>query len=82
MIRFLPSPRPSTTRRRTVADKPPRSPFRWLFDASLLLLGAALAINWAVGLISQVWVGVVIAFVGAAVIAGLVIWWRLWRRRW
>lgn len=66
-----------------MADKPPpRSPLRWLFDASLLLLGAALAINWAVGLISQVWVGVVIALLSAAVIAGLVIWWRLQRRRW
>ncbi|MGO4858955.1 hypothetical protein [Arthrobacter sp. 2MCAF14] len=66
-----------------MADKPqPRSPLRWLFDASLLLLGAALAINWAVGLIAQVWAGILIALAIGAVIAGLVIWWRLWRRRW
>lgn len=66
-----------------MADKPqPRSPLRWLFDASLLLLGAALAINWAVGLISEVWVAVVIALAIAAVVAGLVVWWRLRRSRW
>lgn len=66
-----------------MADKQqPRSPLRWLFDASLLLLGAALAINWAVGLISEVWVAVVIALAIAAVVAGLVVWWRLRRRRW
>jgi membrane associated rhomboid family serine protease len=70
-----------------VADKPPpRSPLRWLFDASLLLLGAALAINWAIGLISQVWAGILIAVaiagVIAGVIAGLIVWWRIRRRRW
>lgn len=66
-----------------MADKPqPRSSLRWLFDASLLLLGAALAINWAIGLISQVWVGLVIALSVAAIVAGLMVWWRLRRRRW
>lgn len=65
-----------------MADKPPRSPLHWLFDCSLLVLGAALAINWAIGLISQVWVGIVIVLAAAAVIAALIIWWRLWRRRW
>ncbi|MHA7271209.1 hypothetical protein [Arthrobacter sp. HLT1-20] len=66
-----------------MADKPqPRSPLRWLFDASLLLLGAALAINWAVGLISEVWVAVVIALAIAAVVTALIVWWRHWRHRW
>ena len=66
-----------------MADKPPpRSPLRWLFGSSLLLLCAALAINWAIGLISQVWIGVVIALASTAVIAGLIIWCRVWRRRW
>ncbi|MCX2746251.1 hypothetical protein OOZ51_00290 [Arthrobacter sp. MI7-26] len=66
-----------------MADRPqPRRPLRWLFDASLLLLGAAVAINWAIGLISQVWVGIVIALSVTVIVAGLIIWWRLWRRRW
>ncbi|WP_437770496.1 hypothetical protein [Arthrobacter sp. KNU40] len=66
-----------------MADKPqPRSPLRWLFDASLLLLGAALAINWAIGLISQVWTGILIALAIAVVITAAVVWWRIRRRRW
>lgn len=65
-----------------MADKPARSPMRWLFDGALLLLGAALALNWALRLFAQVWVGLLIIGVVAVAITGIVIWWRLWRGRW
>ncbi|WP_150117170.1 hypothetical protein [Arthrobacter sp. ERGS1:01] len=65
-----------------MADKPARSPMRWLFDGALLLLGAALALNWALCLFAQVWLGLVIIAVVAVAVTGIVNWWRLWRRRW
>lgn len=65
-----------------MSDKPVRSPMRWLFDGALLLLGAALAVNWALCLISQIWIGMLIMTVAAVTITGIVLWWRLWRNRW
>lgn len=52
------------------------------FGAAVLLLLAAAAINWAVGLLSAVWVGLVL--LGSVLIAsGVAIrWWRGQRGGW
>lgn len=65
-----------------MADSPNRGPFQWIFETTLLILGAALAVNMAVWLIAEVWVDIAIVGVITAVVAGFIFWWRLRGNRW
>lgn len=62
--------------------KLPRSPFRWLFDSMLLLLGAVIALNVAICYVKPIWSWVV------GIVAGVALLWIVvavarWRRnRW
>ncbi len=62
-----------------MATDPTRGLAQRAFGAALLLLLAALAVNWAIGLLVQVWVGIVVVAVATVATAAGVGWWR---RRW
>lgn len=60
----------------------PRSPFRWFFDVALLILGGAVALHLAVGLIQDVWAWILIGLALTTVVTGTVALIKKRRNRW
>ena len=50
--------------------------------AAILFLLASLAVNWAICLLAEVWVGIVIVGIGVVMIAFGIDWWRRQRSGW
>ncbi|QLY30391.1 hypothetical protein H0264_35600 [Nocardia huaxiensis] len=66
-----------------MSDRDPRKdPIQWFFNASLLVLFAAVALIVAIDLLSRIWVWLVVAgLVIGAVVLGIAIW-KSRRRPW
>jgi len=62
--------------------KPMTSPIRWLFNASLMVLGAVIALRMAVCYIQPIWPWIVGAVVSCGVIWVVIALMRWRRSRW
>lgn len=65
-----------------MSETPPTSPAKRIFQATLFLLGAAIALTLAIDLMAQIWPWLLLGSIGVAAI-WIAIWWhRRQRDRW